>query len=199
MNVQEAAAVLAKAAGYDNRTVGRANVMAWHEALHDLDIGDCLDAVTQHHRESSDYLMPVHIRRLATKLRAARREVLDRENRKLELETYAAVSGPLTDRSEEVRELVSQIRDVLPEGEARDLFPRREHWRREQRRQAHAEPNPEYDPTMGPVATWQASKHPPRGAWWENPVDREAHSIELLADAGRLTRKRRNQSSEEAW
>jgi hypothetical protein len=76
MNLQETAAVLAKAAAYDNRNVGEANVRAWHEALGDLALADCLAAVAQHHRTSTDYLMPAHIRRLVEEARPPLTEVL---------------------------------------------------------------------------------------------------------------------------
>lgn len=193
MNLEETAAVLAKAAGYDNRTVGRANVLAWHEAIGDLRADECLHAVTLHHRQSDAYLMPVHVRRIAEKLRAERqgREAADGHRR--ELDAYAAHAGPLGDRSEEIQEFVHDVRDALPEGNVEALHPRREHWRREHtafQRQAHAEPNPDWDPTMGPASSWQRTVGPVRGAWWENDADREADSRKILNLAGRLKRRR---------
>ena len=50
--------------------------------------------------------------------------------------------------------------------------------------------DPDFDPAMQAIPVWQASKHPPAGAWWEDEVQREKHSRELLAEAGRLHRKR---------
>lgn len=69
MNIEETAAVLAKAAAFDNRNVGEANVLAWHEALGDLRMADCLAAVTQHARSSTEYLMPIHIRRIVAEMK----------------------------------------------------------------------------------------------------------------------------------
>lgn len=149
MNLEETAAVLAKAAGYDNRTIGDANVMAWHEALGDLNVRDCLAAVAQHHRESDAYLMPVHVRRIAERLRKERQDREFEQDQQRQLAAYAAQAGPLTDRSEDIRRLVDQIRSVLPEGDVEALHPRREYWRREHRaytRQVNAEPNPRYKP-----------------------------------------------------
>lgn len=193
MNLEEIGALLAKAAGYDNRTIGQGNVLAWHEALGDLRLDDCLQAVTLHHRTSTEYLMPVHIRRHAAEVRRERQDRELEAERRLELEAYAAGAGPLTDRSAEIQNFVHQVRDALPEGQSEALNPRREFWRREYtayQRQQDAEPNPHFDPTMQPIQTWQASKHPPAGAWWEDEVQREKHSRALLAEAGRLHRKR---------
>ena len=193
MNLEETGAVLAKAAGFDNRSVGPANVLAWHEVIGDLRVDDCLRAITLHHRSSTEYLMPVHVRRLAEDVRRDRQQLELEHERRLELESYAATAGPLTDRSEEIQDFVHQVRDALPEGSPEVLHPRREHWRREHTayvRQVTAEPNPDFDPAMQAIPVWQASKHPPAGAWWEDEVQREKPSRELLAEAGRLHRKR---------
>lgn len=193
MNIEEIGAVLAKAAGFDNRTIGQANLLAWHEILGDLDLGDCLDAITAHHRESTDYLMPAHVRRIALKLRAERRERERSDEQRHALEAYAATAGPLVDRSEEIRAFVGQVRDVLPDSDLEALAPRHEHWRREHQawqRQQDAEPNPDFVPGMASVATWQASKHEPAGAWWQDGAKREASAVEILAAAQRLHPRR---------
>jgi hypothetical protein len=147
MNLEEAAAVLAKAAGYDNRTVGDANVLAWHEALGDLDVGDALQAIAIHHRTSTDYLMPVHIRRLVADIRRERYEHELADEQRLVLEAYAANAGPLTDRSEEIRNFIAGVRTGLPPGDPKALNPRKEAWRRDHLayvRQRDGEPNPRY-------------------------------------------------------
>lgn len=72
MTPAETAAVLAKAAAYDRRTVGRADVAAWHEALADVDMPDALAAVTAHYRDSTDWLQPAHIRQRVRDARRAR-------------------------------------------------------------------------------------------------------------------------------
>lgn len=68
MNLQETGAVLAKAAAIDNRDVGEATVLAWHETLDDIDYRSALRAVTIHRRTSDEYLMPIHIRRIVATL-----------------------------------------------------------------------------------------------------------------------------------
>lgn len=62
MNLAEVAQVLAKAAAFDRRTVGEADVMAWWEAINDLDVADALVAVTRWYRDRPDWLMPSHLR-----------------------------------------------------------------------------------------------------------------------------------------
>lgn len=64
MSPADAARVLAKAQAYDRRTVGQADVQAWYEALCDLDLNAVLAAVADHYRDSTDWLMPAHVRRL---------------------------------------------------------------------------------------------------------------------------------------
>lgn len=193
MNLVETGAVLAKAAGFDNRTVGDANILAWHEVLGDLDVRDCLRAITLHHSDSTEYLMPAHIRRIAEKVRSDRQEIEFRDQQHRELEAYRAQAGPLVDRSQDIQDFVHQVRDVLPEGSIEALHPRREFWRREHQayqRQITAEPNPDFDPAMEPIGTWEASKQEPAGAWWEDDAKREASAVEILAKAGRLRRRK---------
>lgn len=73
MTPSEIATVLAKAAAYDRRTVGRADVAAWHEVLADIDLPDALTAVSAHYRTSAEWLQPAHIRSHVRDLHATRR------------------------------------------------------------------------------------------------------------------------------
>lgn len=65
MTPDETARVLAKCAAYDRRTIGRADVAAWSEALADLAVDDCLTAVAAWYSEHREFAMPADIRRLA--------------------------------------------------------------------------------------------------------------------------------------
>lgn len=190
MNLEEVGAVLAKAAAIDNRTIGEANMLAWHEIIGHLDVRDCLAAVTRHRIESPDvYLQPGHVLRLAVQVRKERQEREREQEQRLALAAYRETAGPLVDCSAEIQDFVGQVRDALPEGSAEILHPRREHWRREHhawQRQADGTPNPDYDPTLKPVATWQASKRPAPGPWWTDEAKREASARELLAGSNRL-------------
>lgn len=65
MTPAEVARVLAKCQAYDRRTVGKADIAAWHEALGDLDLPSALAAVAEHYRDETAWIMPAHIRRLS--------------------------------------------------------------------------------------------------------------------------------------
>jgi len=68
----ETAKVLAAAAAFDQRTVGTADVAAWHSALGELDYADARDAVTRHYRTTADRIMPVHVLHYAGEIRSER-------------------------------------------------------------------------------------------------------------------------------
>jgi hypothetical protein len=72
MTPADAADILTIAAAFDRRKIGKADAIAWADALHDLDVRDCVDAVRAHFRESTDYLMPVHVRQGVKRIRADR-------------------------------------------------------------------------------------------------------------------------------
>jgi hypothetical protein len=57
----EATALLAIAAGFDNRKPDRDTVRAWTEALADVDYDDARTVVINHFHESTEWLMPAHI------------------------------------------------------------------------------------------------------------------------------------------
>lgn len=74
MTPHETALCLAKAQGYDNRTVGEANILAWHEVLADVPLDDALAAVTAHYGATREFIMPADIRAQIAKAKALRRE-----------------------------------------------------------------------------------------------------------------------------
>lgn len=76
MRIQDTAAVLAKAAIFDFRTVGEADIMAWHEIVGELDVTDALQAVTRWYRDRSDRLMPSHLIEAVALVRSDRRKAL---------------------------------------------------------------------------------------------------------------------------
>jgi Zn-finger protein len=65
MNRADVARLLSLSAAFDARTIGEADVAAWLLALDGLDPTRCRDAIVKHYRESTDRIMPAHIRRLA--------------------------------------------------------------------------------------------------------------------------------------
>lgn len=73
MTPEDVIDVLAKAAAFDQRTVGQADVLAWHEILQRLERDDALAAVTRHYAESRERLMPADVLRHARSVREDRR------------------------------------------------------------------------------------------------------------------------------
>lgn len=151
MNLAETHALLTLAATLDNRRFDDAAVVAWQEILADQPFDDCRTAVINHFRDSTEYLMPVHVVRGAEqidqdRLRAARRA--ERLQAMAELEAARPVQE-LRDRSAEIAELLRRLRDSLPPVDP-VKFRRAEvlAWERQQRTAANAEPNPHYDPTV---------------------------------------------------
>lgn len=188
MTPEQTGDVLAKAAAFDQRTVGVSDVLAWHEAIGELDFADALAAVTRFYTMVTERrMMPGDLHQLVAEIERERR----RESR-LAIEaaqTPETDPRPLADRSPEIREFVDQVRGVLPEGDPDKLHPRAAHWRREQavHHEREAEPNAFFDPALAtPVADWQASSHKPEGCWWEDERARERHAAQELAKAGRL-------------
>ncbi len=123
MDARDVARVLTKAAAFDQRTVGDGDILAWLDAIGDLDVVDALAAVTRHYRDSTDFLRPAHLRRQVAGI-VQERANADRERDAAERRSGAlpAISpGPTTDRSAEIAAFVAQVRDVLPPGDPAKL------------------------------------------------------------------------------
>jgi hypothetical protein len=74
MTKSETALLLGLAAAYDRRTIGEADVEAWHDVLNDISFIDAKAAVKDHYRMSNDWIMPATIRAAVRKIRAERIE-----------------------------------------------------------------------------------------------------------------------------
>lgn len=72
MNAEEMGELLALAALYDNRTVGDADILAWLNAIGDLPYRDADTAVAAHYGESTERLLPAHVRERVQAIRAQR-------------------------------------------------------------------------------------------------------------------------------
>ncbi|MET8908370.1 hypothetical protein [Micromonospora sp. NPDC004551] len=153
MTLDEAAAVLAKAQAYDRRTVGEADIRAWQEALADVALADALAAVTAHYRDSTDWLMPAHVRARVAQAHAARQQAERDAAHDRFAELQAAQPTP-TRSFGTVRELLDSLGVELRPGRP-EVFHRAEWVRHARPRQHTAEdtPNPHY---QGP---------PPPGGW----------------------------------
>lgn len=104
MTPAEAAELLTIASGYDSRTYEALQAAAWSTALHGLDLEDCRQAVHQHYRNSTDWLMPATIRLLVRNMVRDRQEAF-RDSYQTALD---ATADPQT-----VADRVTAIRDAL--------------------------------------------------------------------------------------
>lgn len=156
MTPAEVARVLTKAAAYDRRTVGEAEALAWHQIVGDLDYADALEAVSRHYAETDRWLMPVHLRDHARRVRLERVEAApvcqtcgQSTVGRYHLRHCAGQTaiGAAQDRKADVEQLLAEVRDALPDTDSA-VLRRREvvQWDRARERQARAEPNPHYDP-----------------------------------------------------
>lgn len=117
MNIQETGRVLAKAAAIDNRDVGEMAVLAWHEALEDIDYMPALRAVTEHRRTSDEYLLPIHIRRIVSEQRKADDETDRRTSQSLARCEHGLAGGALPHSiTGEIRCRLCRPRPELPGG-----------------------------------------------------------------------------------
>lgn len=72
MTVDECKQVVAKIQLGDNRQVDRLVIMEWFDTIGFLNFEDAIQGVKLHRQESTDYLQPAHIIRLANRVKDAR-------------------------------------------------------------------------------------------------------------------------------
>lgn len=72
MNKMEIARLLTAIAALDNRKVLEETVEAWYAVLHSYPYSDAAEAVRQHFEDSTEYLMPAHIKQGIKRTREAR-------------------------------------------------------------------------------------------------------------------------------
>jgi hypothetical protein len=148
MTPEETATVLAKCAAVDRRTVGRADVLAWHEIVGHLDFGVGLEAVRRWYTDHREWIMPSDVVQLGSEIIRERRKA-ERECREAQLLAIEQADPTRRDRSEDIAKLVAQMRAMLPEGDPDKLRWGHRYWRqvrRQRERMERAEPNPYYDP-----------------------------------------------------
>lgn len=103
MNLVETGQLLTVAAAFDNRHVTTDTAIAWHEVLEDIELEDALVAVREHHKNSTEYLMPGHV------VAGARRNK-DRREREARKSMKALERAPITfDKESFEREVAEQI------------------------------------------------------------------------------------------
>ena len=74
MNRSEVAQLLTKIAAFDRRTIGEADVLAWHEVVGDLPLKAALEAVTDYFRDTREWCMPSDI---VSRVKAIRKKRLE--------------------------------------------------------------------------------------------------------------------------
>jgi hypothetical protein len=116
MTRSEIALLLGAIAGRDQRTIGEADVLAWHEDLGDLDFEQARAAVSRHFRETEARIMPAHIRRHV-------RVIRDENRRAAEVREIPSRFEDDDDRNDRIRRNIAQIRADLAEMAARLSVP----------------------------------------------------------------------------
>lgn len=81
MNITDTAQVLAKIQAFNNRTFDQPAMQAWHETIGDLDLPDCLQAVSDYFRASKEWIMPSDIRSIVMGIRNSRIDSMGRDVR----------------------------------------------------------------------------------------------------------------------
>lgn len=117
MNRSETALLLGAIAARDQRTVGETDVLAWHEDLGDLPFEDARAAVSRHFRDSTDRIMPAHIRRQVR---------IIRDERRASSEVAALPPGRFEDdpdRDERIRRNLDRMRELLNDLAAKRSIP----------------------------------------------------------------------------
>ncbi len=108
MTAEEIGKLLATCAAYDRRTVGETDVIAWLKAVGDLPHRDCEEAIVAHYRESTQWIMPAHIRERVNAVRTERlRAAGDLE---------AAIPPELADRPLEYRAALTKLTQDVMDG-----------------------------------------------------------------------------------
>lgn len=110
MTPGEVARLLAAAAMFDYRKVEKADAQAWHLVLGDLPFDDAMEALRRHYAESTDRLMPAHVRRGVQAIRNERAA-------KTHSEALALPSRfeDDEDRAERARRGAVQVHEVIAE------------------------------------------------------------------------------------
>jgi hypothetical protein len=74
MTLDETVDLLTVAAAYDLRKLGESDSIAWHAAIGDLGFRDARAAVVAHYQETTERIMPAHVRLRVKEVRRIRLE-----------------------------------------------------------------------------------------------------------------------------
>lgn len=110
MTPGEVARLLAAAAMFDYRKVEKVDAQAWHFVLGDLDFDDAMQALRRHYADSTERLMPAHVRHGVQAIRNERASKTHSEP--------LALPSPFeddADRTDRARRGASQVHEVIAE------------------------------------------------------------------------------------
>jgi len=105
---EDIAKLLAAAAMFDFRKADRDDILMWHSIIGDLHYDDAIEAVKRHYAESTERLMPAHVRQ---GVRAIRNERAERTRSEA-----LALPSPFeddADRAERGQRGAAQVHEVL--------------------------------------------------------------------------------------
>lgn len=74
MDIKQTGLLLVKISLVDNRDASPQTILAWQEILFDTDFQDALQALLEHHRESTEWVKPAHIVQGAKKIKRERKK-----------------------------------------------------------------------------------------------------------------------------
>ena len=75
MTLDETIDLLTTCAAYDRRTIGKSDAVAWHAVVGDLPFEQAQKAVFAHYSESTEWIMPAHVR---TRVKRQQRDEAER-------------------------------------------------------------------------------------------------------------------------
>lgn len=179
MTPADMADVLTAAAAYDGRTIGVYDIGAWHAAVGELDREDALNAVVRHYGNTTDRLMPAHLKNEALAIRNERAAQQQHEIRAL---PSRFEEDP--ERTARVRRGIAEIarRWSVPEKGAAD--PVRDRALERAKQERGKRPNPVKAAKRAEGKPLELTKVT-QGPDWTNPALREAESVRALHQADR--------------
>lgn len=178
MTPDQTKAVLAKCAAYDQRTVGHTDVLAWHDAIGDLDYTDALTAVTRYYRDNRDRIYPADVRQQVLAIRNDRAQTQPHEIRALPSRFEADAI-----RDQRVRENVARLAEAWSTPTEASGDPHAAalaRAKRERRERGTKPPAPKQRRDAKPI---DLAKIP--GPAWADPDARERAAVAALHDSNR--------------
>jgi hypothetical protein len=123
MTPGEVARLLAAAAMFDYRKVEKADAQAWHLVLGDLPFDDAMEALRRHYAESTDRLMPAHVRQGVRAIRNERAGRTPSEARQIPSRFEEDLGRDMRAKrgAASVREVLAQITDHFEDKAGHDL------------------------------------------------------------------------------